>query len=202
VAAWEKDLVKSPRSLQYVPPPRHKIEFRVGQGVGDLGRYLFEPNVPWEIRQPTAITNPDWELVSRATFIFSWSTHSPYDFIIRIHHLFIELALPVLLLSHVASGTYADRSAFAQQLQAGLVQRGRTGRWQDHEIEDLLDKSGSSSAFVRDPSVILNRLRIIRNNVIHADPSVAATGGVEHWGGVYLRYFEALLEELLLVSVG
>ncbi len=173
---------------------------RLGDGIGGVDRYLFGPNVSWQITRPPASTDPDRELVSRATQIFCWSTRSPYDFIIRIHHLFIEVALPVLLLGHAQSGTYADKVGFAHQLQSSLLRRGRDTRWTDATIEQLLRKSGSADGFLKDPALIFNRLRTIRNNVIHADPSVEACCGVERWGGVYLRYFETLLEELRLVS--
>lgn len=203
LAPWESDLVSNPRSLHYVPPPAKNIEFRLGQGVGDLDRYLFGANVPWRIIRPPTVTENEWEVVSKAVSTFSWSTLSPYDFVVRIHHLFIEVALPILLLRHLSSCTYSQTPLFAQRMGLALSTKfNAQQRLLDYELEQLLDQSGSGKAFSRDPAVLLNRLRIIRNNVIHADPSVGKTGGVERWGGIYLRYFEALLEELRLVKVG
>lgn len=205
LAPWEHELVENPRSLQYVPPPPNKIEFRLGLGVGDLDRYLFGPNVAWEIVRPPAISEQHWQFVLSVTQIVSWSTLSPYDFIIRIHHLFVELALPLLLFAHVISGTYSDKRDFAKRLKNGLesklAEEDENLRWQDYEIEKLLKDSRSAENFAKDPALILNRLRIIRNNVVHADPSVNSTGEIERWGGIYLRYFCALLEELRLVKI-
>jgi len=76
LAQWEHVLVSNPRSPQYVPPPANKIEFRLGLGVGDLDRYLFEANVPWEIRRPPSISDADWKFVSQVTHIFV-GAHSP-----------------------------------------------------------------------------------------------------------------------------
>ncbi len=135
---------------------------------------------------------------------FSWSTLSPYDFIIRIHHLFIELALPLLLKAKLDEETCCYDQEFRKKLSSPLSKKleAKGGRLQDSELEDLLGSAGSAAAFRRDPAILLNRLRVMRNNVVHADRSVEETGGIERWGGIYLRYFEALLEELDLVRVG
>ncbi len=174
------------------------VEIAPKEPSGGLSVKAALPHPQGTAPSPHRIYTTSWD----STRIVRGSTLSPYDFIIRIHHLFIELALPLLLRAHASSGTYAKKGGFAQNLISKLATKGAAVRWADHEIEQMLEKCGSAGVFARDPSVILNRLRIIRNNVIHADPSVEETGGVERWGGIYLRYFEGLLEELDLVRIG
>lgn len=203
LADWERDLVATPRSLRYLPPPAKRIELRAGPGVGDLERHLFGVNGDWEIRRPTALSGTEWEIVSKAVDAFSWSTLSPYDFIVRIQHLFIELALPLLLKGKVDDETCWYDQEFRRKLSSPLCKKlSEDGRLLDYELEGLFCQAGSAGAFRRDPAILLSRLRLIRNNVVHADRSVEETGGIYCWGGIYLRYFEALLEELDLVRVG
>lgn len=179
------------------------MNFRLGEGDGDLDRYLFGGNVGWEIPRPPALSDADWRFISVAITAFSGST--PPSRLHRsdpppVHRTRPSLFLKAKLDEETCCYDQESRKKLSSPLSEKLV--ATEGRRQDAELEDLLDGAGSAAAFRRDPAVPLNRPRVMRNHVVHADRSVGETGGIERWGGIYLWYFEALLEELDLVRVG
>jgi len=114
--------------------------------------------------------------------------------------VFIEEVAPELIKHHAESGTYQSR--LNQCLIGKLSKTWKPGQsLKADRLEGILSSCDSGQYFERDPALILNHMRIIRNNVIHRDTSVQRCGGDELWGERYLRYYEAFLEELKLVSL-
>ncbi|MCI2430386.1 hypothetical protein LM602_09360 [Candidatus Acetothermia bacterium] len=197
---FEKEFINNPRSLERVPPHRLKIEIRSSAGV--LGEYLFGAHTNWQVRRPNTIPDARWNAISSTLGGVNSSFLNAYHYIVTTYHVFIEEIAPELLLHHARAGIYAPN--FNQCLVGAFA---RIPNWQPGEsikvsrLEEILRSCTSSQFFIRDPALILNHLRVIRNNVIHRDPSVQQHGGDQRWGEIYLRYYEAFLEELQFVII-
>lgn len=192
---FKPDFVENPRSLRGFTPSSHAVTLRVIHP--DIKKILFGSR-HYSFNRPSSMPDDRWEEIERMLWLVDSSYATPHHFVVTIQHVFIEEILPELLQYHAQDGIYA--SEFNRCIKQELSQKWEPGETlRAYELESLLKSCRSAQYFQpEDPACILNDLRSIRNGIIHEGLS---SGDLERWGGIYLRYYEALLETLKLVSV-